>query len=89
MSPPQTDKKLLQVLSKLEKTVDRMRPQKFLRSLWQNIVLGMAYSIGALLVVAIVVPLLLFFLQQIEWGPIFGRFFDHVIVNMEAVDTRR
>ena len=44
---------------------------------------GIVYGLGAITAVVIVIPLLVWMLQQIHWVPIIGDFVDKILVRVE------
>jgi len=64
-------------------------PRSPLKALFFNFCKGIAYGFGALVAVAIVVPLLIAFLQKVDWVPMVGRFASDVARQMEQVRGSR
>ena len=76
--------KLAEVLEKLEQVTRRSVQQPLWVRLGQNFLTGMATSLGALILIVLVVPLGMYILRQINWVPILGEFFDRIVEHMEA-----
>ncbi len=49
---------------------------------------GIVYGLGAITAVAIVIPLLVAILQQIQWVPLLGNFVQDVLVRVEETRIR-
>jgi len=76
--------KLAEVLEKLEQVTRRSVQQPLWVRLGQNFLTGMATSLGALIMIVLVVPLGIYILKQINWVPLLGEFFDRIVEHMEA-----
>jgi len=76
--------KLAEVLEKLEQVTRRSVQQPLWVRLGQNFLTGMATSLGALILIVLVVPLGMYILRQINWVPLLGEFFDRIVEHMEA-----
>ena len=59
------------------------------RHLWFSFAKGIAYGLGLLAAVAIVVPLCVALLREINWVPIVGDFVAEVAERIERVNSRR
>ena len=73
---------LIQALRSVEDAV-RVSVIPLRRRLFQNFLSGIAYTIGTLIAVAVVVPLIMYFLKDIEWVPLIGDFVDRVIEQVQ------
>jgi len=56
--------------------------------LFRSFLRGIAYVLGGIVAVAIVLPLCLFLLRSVAWPSITARFFDQVILQMERASPR-
>lgn len=73
---------LLRIEHTLAKTISTPRV------MWRSFVGGIMYAIGALVVVAIVIPFVVSFLQSIPWPPLVADFVTKVISQMEPTGSR-
>ena len=53
------------------------------KHLFLTYVRGIVYGLGALTAVAIVVPLIVSMLHQVEWVPIVGDFVERIVLRVE------
>jgi Domain of unknown function (DUF5665) len=44
----------------------------FKKKLWQNVLLGAMTALGGVIALAILIPLIIFVLSQLDWVPMFG-----------------
>lgn len=89
---PQSDssrkRALVHALSSLERELEKL-PGEFqyvihpIKHLWLSYLRGITYGLGALTVVVIVVPVMLWLLQKIPWVPLVGDFVNQVVTRIE------
>ncbi len=73
-------------LEELPEAVEGMlRPWRYLL---MNYVKGIVYALGVMTAFAIVIPLIVWFLRSIEWGPIMDGVIDEVLVRIEEAERR-
>ena len=89
MSPRSSSSGLSKALRGLEKEVAGL-PSEFEyvihpgKHLFLTYVRGIVYGLGALTAVAIVVPLIISMLHQVEWVPVVGDFVERVVTRIET-----
>ena len=57
------------------------------KHLFYTYIKGIVYGLGALTAVAIIIPLLVWFLQQVQWVPLVGDFLHQVLLRIEETQT--
>ena len=78
--PPSTkpeEKELIVEMEKLEQAV-RASVIPPLHQIIRGFFVGMASAVGALVVVAILIPILLYSLQHVQWVPLIGTFIERI-----------
>ena len=83
-----SERDLVRAIGNLEKVVDGFPDQyphifRPGRELMFTYLKGIVYGLGALTAVAIVIPLLVTLLQQIQWVPLIGDFTEDVLHRIE------
>ncbi len=82
---------LLHVVHELKQSVEVIRRETVLMNdfkwgMANAFLRGVAYALGALMAVAIIVPVFLWFLRGIEWPPLIGGVISNII---EYIDQAR
>lgn len=91
--PPTPEQQLVAAIQSLEKTIVRLpddhsmvfHPAKHLLFTYSK---GIAYGLGALTAVALILPIILSLLQRVEWVPIAGDFVKKVTRQIEQSQGR-
>jgi len=85
---PSKEERLVKALRDLEKEVHAL-PEHYsylfnpMKNVWLMFLKGIAYGLGILVAVAIVVPLTIAMLRSIEWVPLIGDFLTDITQSME------
>ncbi|MBP9773780.1 MAG: hypothetical protein KBD00_04075 [Candidatus Peribacteraceae bacterium] len=82
IDPVAHEKLLMRIESDLRKSIS------IPRSMWRSFLAGVMSASGALVVVAIVIPFVLVFLQSIQWPPLVAQFVTQVIFQIEQAGRR-
>lgn len=83
-------KRLQKSIDRLDRSVTKL-PENYEfifhpgKSLGWHFARGMAYGLGMITAVAIVIPVIIFILSQIQWVPLLGDFLTDVVTRMEQV----
>jgi|GEM_PF-586779 len=94
VSADKTDKtaELITSLERLRETVEKVpdeyglgRPSK---DIFYSYLKGIATGLGALTAVAIVIPLVIWFIESIHWVPLLGDFMASIADRMEQAQGR-
>ena len=55
----------------------------FKNQLWQNILLGAMSALGGVLALAILIPIMIYILSQLEWIPAIGDFIKNIVDHIQ------
>ena len=92
-SPGRTEKDLSVALQELRGVVEAI-PKEYDyifhpgKQLFFTYLKGIVYGLGALTAVAIVLPVIVSFMQQVQWVPLVGDFVKDVSTRLEHSQTR-
>ena len=56
----------------------------FKKQLWQNILLGAMTALGGVLALAVLIPLIIYLLGQLEWIPAIGDFIKKIVDHIQS-----
>jgi len=93
-TPSSEEKKLVQSIQHLEKSMSRL-PKQFAyvldpgKNFFIAYLRGIFYGLGALTAFAILIPVIVWLLQWIEWIPLLGEFVSAVIVRVQQLQGLR
>ncbi|PIR49506.1 hypothetical protein COU79_04505 [Candidatus Peregrinibacteria bacterium CG10_big_fil_rev_8_21_14_0_10_54_7] len=85
-----TDRQLQRSIEHLEHTI-RELPEQYAavfhpgKNLLLHFLRGIVYGLGMITAVALVIPLAILLVQQVQWVPLFGNFLSEVVSRMEEV----
>lgn len=54
------------------------------KQLWQNVLLGAMSALGGVLALAILIPITIYFLSQLEWVPAIGDFIKKIVEHIQS-----
>ncbi len=57
----------------------------FRKQLWQNILLGAMSALGGVIALAILIPIVIYFLSQLEWIPAIGDFIKKIVDHIQSI----
>ncbi len=83
--------RLTEAVEELDKTLREFpRRYKFvfspLKSLWLAFLKGIAYGLGIIVAVVLVIPIIIGLMKSVEWVPLIGEFLTDVIIRMEEIN---
>lgn len=83
-----TQKRLERSIQELNKTAKMLPhelgyPRHVLKKLLYTFLKGVAYGLGAIVAVAIIIPLFIAFLRSANWVPMIGDFISDIAIQME------
>ena len=85
-----SERQLQRSVDHLEHTI-RELPEQYAavfhpgKNLLLHFLRGIVYGLGMITAVALVIPLAILLVQQVQWVPLFGNFLSEVVSRMEEV----
>tara|TARA_Y100000310_G_scaffold334072_1_gene412944 strand:+ start:509 stop:799 length:291 start_codon:yes stop_codon:yes gene_type:complete len=89
-----TEEQLQRSIDHLDKTIRKLPDQYAAifhpgKNLFLHFLRGIVYGLGVIVAVALVIPLAILLIDQIQWVPLVGDFLQEVVTRMEQVRTLR
>ena len=81
------EKELVEALTDLNDTIKKNEEPAI--KMVHGLVGGIAYGLGFVIAMALLLPVIIFFLKQFDWIPVFGDFFAEVAAHIESVRSGR
>ena len=88
----EVEEELVEAVEGLDHTINQLpRLYKTLfnpsRALLLTFVKGIVYGLGMICAIAVVLPILIWFLRYVEWIPLLGDFFSEIAQRMQETST--